>query len=581
MTTRREEPAAARGPAAGPAAGSVARLVGGYQLLTKIGEGGMGVVHLARREDGERVALKVLRPQVVGDDDGRARLDREVDSLSRVHSRWVAEIVDADPWAEVPWIATRYVPGLSLHDHVLEEGPLQGADLLWFAGCLAEGLDAVHAAGVLHRDVKPSNVLMEGRTPILIDFGLAKLADDPRMTQAGWLIGTPGYLAPEILHGDDATEASDVHAWAATVAYAGTGRAPFGRGPSAAVMDRVRRGEHDLTGLTGDLARVVAAALDPDPARRPELWEVLDWLRPQTTRVRRRAVVPPPPVPADLAHDLADEREPAEPDETFPWQPAASPYDPTRVGEEPDEPSDAMAPGTRVLAWDEDTRHQPVWDDDPHAQPYPYARSDHPGWDEEPAAPRVPVLERARRAVLVALLGAAATVLVVAAPLLTVSGLLVVTWLLRSGSLAASTVGARREVRGRRWYDGPRLLLGAPWDLLRSIPSTLVLQLWSLGLALAAGLLCYALALDVPATLAVTGAVLVGSLWWGPGGSRVRSPLWRCVRPVSATPGAWAFGVGVLALLIGAAAYVALTGTDWTPLDSRPFAGTALSSPIR
>jgi serine/threonine protein kinase len=548
VTTRREEPADVRGGAA--------PLVGGYELLTKIGEGGMGVVHLARREDGERVALKVLRPQVVGDDDGRGRLDREVDSLSRVHSRWVAEIVDADPWAEVPWIATRYVPGLSLHDHVVEEGPLQGADLLWFAGCLAEGLDAVHAAGVLHRDVKPSNVLMEGRTPILIDFGLAKLADDPRMTQAGWLIGTPGYLAPEILHGDDATEASDVHAWAATVAYAGTGRAPFGRGPSAAVMDRVRRGEHDLTGLTGDLARVVAAALDPDPARRPELWEVLDWLRPQTTRVRRRAFVPPPPV----AH---------EPDETHPWQPTASPYDLTALGEEPD-----AAPGTRVLDLDEGTRHQPVWDDDPAYDPaYPYPR--HPGWDEQPA-PRVPLLERARRATLVGLLGAAATVLVLAAPLLSVAGLLVVTWLLRSGSLAASTVGARREVRGRRWYDGPRLLLGAPWDLLRSIPSTLVLQLWSLGLALAAGLLCYALALDVRPTLAVTGAVLVGSLWWGPGGSRVRSPLWRCVRPVSATLGAWAFGVGVLALLIGAAAYVAATGTDWTPLDSRPFAVSAV-----
>ncbi len=325
-------------------------LVGGYRLLAKIGEGGMGVVHLARRGDGERVALKVLRPHVVGDEDGRARLEREVDSLSRVHSRWVAEIVDADPWAAVPWIATRYVPGLSLHDHVLEEGPVRGADLLWFAGCLAEGLDAVHAVGVLHRDVKPSNVLMEGRTPILIDFGLAKLADDPRMTQAGWLIGTPGYLAPEILHGDDATEASDVHAWAATVAYAGTGRAPFGRGPSAAVMDRVRRGEHDLSGLTGDLARVVAAALDPEPENRPELWEVLDWLRPQTTRVRR--VVPPPPVPLER-------HERSEPDETHPWQPAATPYDVTAVagaedptdrweGERPHEPVD----GTRVLPWD-------------------------------------------------------------------------------------------------------------------------------------------------------------------------------------------------------------------------------------
>ena len=534
-------------------------LVGGYRLLAKIGEGGMGVVHLARRDDGERVALKVLRPQVVGDEDGRARLDREVDSLSRVHSRWVAEIVDADPWAAVPWIATRYVPGLSLHDHVLEEGPVRGADLLWFAGCLAEGLDAVHAVGVLHRDVKPSNVLMEGRTPVLIDFGLAKLADDPRMTQAGWLIGTPGYLAPEILHGDDATEASDVHAWAATVAYAGTGRAPFGRGPSAAVMDRVRRGEHDLSGLTGDLARVVAAALDPEPENRPELWEVLDWLRPQTTRVRR--VVPPPPVPVDRG-------ERSEPDETQPWQAAATPYDATEVAGG-DHPTDVMqgewhderpydsvrrhTDGTRVLPWEGDR-----------------------GWPEDEPEPRVPLLERARRALLLGIAGVAATAAVVAAPLATVTALMLVVWLLRSGSIAAGTVGARRQERGRRWWDGPRLLLGAPFDLLRSIPSTLVLQLWSLGLALAAGLLCYAVALDVPSTLAVTGAVLVGSLWWGPGGSRVRSPVGRVVRPLSSTLGVWALSLALVTVVAGGAAYLALDGVDWTPLDAQPFGDVSI-----
>ena len=199
-------------------------VVGGYQLLTRLGEGGMGVVHLAQRPDGHRVALKVLRPHIVGDDEARARLAREVGSLSRIRSRWVAEIVDADPWAEIPYVATRYVPGLSLHDLVAEEGPVTGDDLRWFAECLAEGLASVHAVGVLHRDVKPSNVLMEGRTPILIDFGLARVADDPRLTHTGWLLGTPGYLAPEILHGDDATTASDVHSWAATVAYAGTGR---------------------------------------------------------------------------------------------------------------------------------------------------------------------------------------------------------------------------------------------------------------------------------------------------------------------------------------------------------------------
>ena len=230
----------------------------------------MGVVHLARKPGGERVALKVLRPHIVGDDEARARLAREVCSLSRIRSQWVAEIVDADPWGPVPFVATRYVPGYSLHDQVQEEGPVSGADLIWLARSLAEGIATVHAAGVLHRDVKPSNVLMEGRTPILIDFGLARVADDPKLTHTGWLLGTPGYLPPEILHGDDATPASDVHSWAATVAYAGLGRSPYGSGPSMAIMDRVRRGDHDLTGLPDALREVVEAALDPDPARRPD-----------------------------------------------------------------------------------------------------------------------------------------------------------------------------------------------------------------------------------------------------------------------------------------------------------------------
>ena len=157
----------------------------------------------------------------------------------------------------------------------------------------------MHAVGVLHRDVKPSNVLMEGRNPILIDFGLARVADDPKLTHTGWLLGTPGYLAPEILHGDDATEASDIHSWAATVAYAGTGRAPFGRGPSMAIMDRVRRGQHDLSGLPGrpapggrrrarprpdapadPAAAARLAARGAGPGRRPRCRRAVDDRRP-------------------------------------------------------------------------------------------------------------------------------------------------------------------------------------------------------------------------------------------------------------------------------------------------------------
>src|SRR3954453_21780039 len=245
--------------------------VGDYRLLARIGEGGMGVVHLAQAPDGSRVALKVLRPHIIGDDEARERLAREVASLRRVRSPRIAEVIDADPWGDTPYVATRYVPGLTLHEHVRRHGPIVGDDLRLFATGLAEAVIAVHQVGVLHRDIKPSNVLIEGRAPVLIDFGLARLAEAPRMTHTGWLLGTPGYLAPEILYGEDATTASDVHSWAATVVFAATGRPPFGTGPAMAIMDRVRRGEHDLSAVPVALLPLVRACLAPDPADRPEL----------------------------------------------------------------------------------------------------------------------------------------------------------------------------------------------------------------------------------------------------------------------------------------------------------------------
>ena len=235
----------------------------------------------------------MLRPHVIGDDEARERLAREVASLRRVRSPRVAEVLDADPWGETPYVATRYVPGLSLHEHVRQHGPILGDDLAHFATGLAEAVIAVHQVGVLHRDIKPSNVLLEGRAPVLIDFGLARLAEDPRLTQTGWLLGTPGYLAPEILYGDDATTASDVHSWAATVVFAATGRPPFGTGPAMAIMDRVRRGEHDLSAVPAALLPLVRGCLAPDPADRPETAAVLAALRrsapgPRSRRELRR-----------------------------------------------------------------------------------------------------------------------------------------------------------------------------------------------------------------------------------------------------------------------------------------------------
>ncbi|WP_205474293.1 serine/threonine-protein kinase [Nocardioides sp. SYSU D00038] len=563
----------------------VTATVGGYELLTRIGEGGMGVVHLARRPGGDRVALKVLRPHIVGDEEARARLAREVSSLARISSRWVAEIVDADPWGPVPYVATRYVPGLSLHDHVHEEGPVEGPDLLWFAACLAEGVASVHAAGVLHRDVKPSNVIMEGRTPILIDFGLARVADDPRLTHTGWLLGTPGYLAPEILYGDDATAASDVHSWAATVAYAGLARPPFGRGPSMAIMDRVRRGEHDLTGLPPGLGGLVAAALHPEPAQRPDLAAILGWLRPQVAPGTRPAPVPPPAPPEQETLPLAaDPQAPAlRPTDVLP---TGTPAPPDARPAPPAGPPPAPPRGTRLYP-DEAT----LVDPGPPGREDPPGRPHDTGLEREldpaelappPVPARPPLGERLRRGVLLAaaalLVGAALT----AFPWPTTVLSCVVVWLLRSGSLAATAVGERRRLRGRRWYDGPQVIFRAPWELLRSLPATICLLLWAAGIAVAAALLCYAFAASQETTLLVSGIAWAVALWTGPGGSRLRSPLGRVVTPVARGWQAWLAAVVVLVGLAAALGLlVARDGVDWAPGQQRPLSGTVLGTDPR
>ena len=538
----------APGGSVGPAPGFT---VGGYHLLTRIGEGGMGVVHLAQRPGGRRVALKVLRPHIVGDDEARARLAREVGSLSRIRSAGVAEIVDADPWGAIPYVATRYVPGLSLHDHVREEGPVAGADLTWFAVKLAEALLSVHEHGVLHRDVKPSNVLMEGRTPILIDFGLARVADDPMLTHTGWLLGTPGYLAPELLQGDDATVASDVHSWASTVAFAGLGRPPFGRGPALAVMDRVRRGEHSLDGLPEPVRSVVSAALDPEPSRRPSLPELLSRLQSDGRSQ--------PSARSGSAWRSPD-------DLTVPYAVAAlaGAHDETRV-----------APAHR------DTVLGPTSaPSEEQSQEQSREQSQAP-WEPLTAPSAVPapsVWDRARRVLLLATTAWAAGAAVAAYPFVATLALVVGAWVLRSGSLAAGAASNRRMLRGRRrWYDGPQLLLTTPWHLVRSVPGTLLLALWGLGLAAAVALLGYAFGLGLEWTLLACGVTFAVGLWAGPGGGRVRGPVRWVLTPVTRSLAPWLVTtVLVLGLALVATTLVESRGPDWAPADDQPLSGLSL-----
>ena len=529
------------------------RTVGEYTLLALLGEGGMGVVHLARKGGGPRVALKVLRPHIVGDEEARRRLAREVSSLERIRSRWIAEIVDADPWAATPYVATRYVPGLSLHDHVPQEGPIVGPDLHWFARCLAEGVSSVHAVGVLHRDVKPSNVLLEGRTPILIDFGLARVADDPKLTHTGWLLGTPGYLAPEILYGDEATTASDVHSWAATVAFAGTGHPPFGRGPSMAVMDRVRRGEHDLTGLPGDLRSLVAAALDPDPAHRPRVPELIGRLGGESA-----AVHPAPPHvdddPFTLPLALASHDDSAAPTRATPDSRN------TRAGEDP-------SSGTSV------TRAFPAsapssvsaFDDDEDPDDYPLDLAPVPA-RESPAL----VLRRAVSVLAVGLVGGAATA---AWPYASLALILVLSWLLRTCTVIVTAHGDRRRLRGSRWYDVLLAPVSAPWYLVAALPGALLLALWALGIGLAGALVSYAGGLSTASTLGATGLCVVVGLWVGPGASHVRWPVRVFAHAVARRTGRWAVITVLLVAVAGLLGHQASLDIGWSPFGRPPFVG--------
>jgi len=248
--------------------------LGPYRLVRRIGEGGMGVVYLALNAADEQVALKALHPGMAQESNARRRMSREVETMRRVRSRYVAEVLDADLEGDPPYIVTRYVPGLTLDDVVAGGGPLSGSALARLAYGLADALAAVHSAGVVHRDLKPGNVMISDGEPVIIDFGIAQLHETTRLTMTGMFMGTPGYLAPEVIEGDESGAASDVHSWGATVAFAATGRPPYGTGPFETIFYRIMHGAPYLDTLPAPLLPIVLDALSRDPARRPSPGEI-------------------------------------------------------------------------------------------------------------------------------------------------------------------------------------------------------------------------------------------------------------------------------------------------------------------
>lgn len=245
------------------------RVVGSFRLHRRLGAGGMGVVYLGSDRRGQRVALKVIRPDLAEDQEFRSRFAREVSAARRIRGGCTARLVAADLEAERPWFATQYVPGPSLHDKVAEEGPLTAAQIAAIGAALSEGLVAVHEAGVVHRDLKPSNILLSPKGPRIIDFGIAWATGASTLTHVGTAVGSPGFLAPEQVRGAAVTPATDVFALGATLAYAATADSPFGHGSSEVMLYRVVHEEAQLHGVPDALAPLVQACLAKDPEDRP------------------------------------------------------------------------------------------------------------------------------------------------------------------------------------------------------------------------------------------------------------------------------------------------------------------------
>ncbi|MET8824514.1 bifunctional serine/threonine-protein kinase/ABC transporter substrate-binding protein [Streptomyces sp. NPDC004610] len=302
--------------------------IGGHRLLARLGAGGMGVVYLGRAESGELAAVKVILPEYADQPEFRARFRREVAAARRVDSPWAVPVTGADPDAPAPWLATAFVPGPSLAEAVALCGPLPGSGVRVLGGLLARALTAVHDAGLVHRDIKPGNVLLALDGPRLIDFGIARATEETALTSADMVVGTPGFLAPEQALAEPATAAGDVFALGCLLSYAATGRLPFGSGTTDALLYRTVHDEPDLDGVPDDLRAVLSRCLAKDPATRPTARELdapltgdppedtTDWLPALVVRLiadRSAALLDLPDIEATALDATTDGPEPEVP----------------------------------------------------------------------------------------------------------------------------------------------------------------------------------------------------------------------------------------------------------------------------
>ncbi|HEU5390775.1 MAG TPA: serine/threonine-protein kinase [Streptosporangiaceae bacterium] len=277
-------------------------LIGPYRLRGRLGTGGMGRVYLGLSPGGRAAAIKVIRSELAQDPEFRARFRREVAVARQVSGLYTAPVLDADADGPEPWLATAYVPGPSLADAVSQHGPLPAPSVLMLAAGLAEALSAIHGAGVVHRDLKPANVLLADDGPRVIDFGISRAAEGSSLTHTGLVVGSPGFMSPEQAEGREVGPPSDIFSLGTVLAFAATGRGPFGSGSTPALVYRVVHDVPQLDLVPAEIRPLIERCLAKDPAGRPTAAGLLagaalgvpgqDWLPEPVTRTFRRDEVP-------------------------------------------------------------------------------------------------------------------------------------------------------------------------------------------------------------------------------------------------------------------------------------------------
>lgn len=516
--------------------------IGGYVVERPLGAGGSGQVYLVRDAEGMPAALKRVDAQ--HDEVAAERLRREVRALMAIRHPAVPRVRDAELDEDETFVVFEFIKGESLAADVANRGPLAGDELAFCAERIAGALEAAHAAGLVHRDVTPSNVMMSPEGAVLIDFGLSHRPEDDRLTREGLVSGTAGYVAPEVIDGAEPGVIADRWSWAATVAYAMTGEAPFGTGSSA--IRRTLQGKWKVPDAPG--AEVLAAALDRNIEARPGMRDVIAALRGATTVLTRES-----PAATAVLHRSGD----------APGGTAVLPVDDAWV-ERPDNGSDEFA------------------DDGESA--------DGDGFDEFVLSPSDEVVEdfelSPRRPVLVAAWAIAAAAGAMLGPIVAATVITLAALIARTVFRRGEAIRQARARRGERRMDALLHTVGVPWHLLRALVELLPSLIAAAAIGTGATALGWwmvssgVVAADTPdaqtwghaVALAVGALTFIGALWWGLWSWRTREGAYRVTEALAPTSGVSAAWI-VVALIVAASFVVAIyVGADpwWWPLPPMP-----------